>query len=100
MISKIQLCHTFEEIICLENLLSAWQEFIRGKRNRQDVQVFQLHLMDNIIALHHDLATGNYRHGGYQAFNICDPKSRKIHKSSVRDRLVHRAIYRILYLFF
>lgn len=56
--------------------------------------------MDNLIALHRDLATGNYRHGGYQAFKINDPKPRDIHKANVRDRLVHHAIYRILYPFF
>ena len=100
MNAKIQLSHTFEDIINLENLLSAWQEFICGKRNRQDVQEFQLRLIDNFIALHHDLATGQYRHGGYQAFHICDPKPRDIHKASVRDRLVHHAVYRILYPFF
>ena len=37
---------------------------------------------------------------GYLAFNISDPKPRNIHKASVRDRLVHHAIYRILYPFF
>ncbi|MFA5124558.1 MAG: reverse transcriptase/maturase family protein [Patescibacteria group bacterium] len=100
MNGKIKLSHTFEEIICLDNLLLAWQEFVRGKRNRKDVQEFQLRLMDNLIALHRDLATGAYRHGGYQAFKICDPKSRQIHKASVSDRLVHHAIYRILYPFF
>ena len=92
--------HTFTHIICLNNLLSAWQEFVRGKRNKKDVQEFSFHLMDNIISLHYDLANGNYRHGGYHAFNISDPKPRNIHKASVRDRLVHHAIYRILYPFF
>ncbi len=56
--------------------------------------------MDNIFLLHRDLTNHNYRHGGYQAFNISDPKPRNIHKASVRDRLLHHAIYRILYLFF
>ncbi|MFA6228214.1 MAG: reverse transcriptase/maturase family protein [Patescibacteria group bacterium] len=100
MNGKIKLSHTFEDIICLDNLLLAWQEFVRGKRGRKDAQEFQLRLMDNLIALHRYLATGVYRHGGYQAFKICDPKPRQIHKASVRDRLVHHAIYRILYPFF
>ncbi|MEX2014027.1 MAG: reverse transcriptase/maturase family protein [Parcubacteria group bacterium] len=39
-------------------------------------------------------------HGGYHAFNISDPKPRNIHKASVRDRLLHHAIYRVLYSFF
>ncbi len=56
--------------------------------------------MSNIISLHRDLADKTYRHGGYEAFKISDPKPRSIHKASVRDRLLHHAIYRILYPFF
>jgi len=97
---KKQFDKTFEEIISVENLLAAWQEFIRGKRKRRDVQEFSLRLIDNIFALHNDLVSLTYRHGGYQAFNISDPKPRNIHKAGVRDRLIHHAIYRQLYPFF
>ena len=97
---KIKLAHNFESMISVENLLSAWQEFERGKRNRRDVQEFSLHLMDNIFLLHNDLLHHTYRHGKYQAFKINDPKPRDIHKASVRDRLLHHAIYWILYPFF
>src|SRR3989344_4020178 len=90
----------FEEIISLDNLLLAWQEFIKGKRRRRDVQQFSLNLMDNIISLHQDLANHTYKHGEYQAFNINDPKTRSIHKAPVRDRLLHHAMHRILYPFF
>jgi len=92
--------YSFEDIVSAENLLGAWQEFIKGKRQRKDVQEFSLNLMDNILELHSDLVNHIYKHGGYQAFNICDPKPRNIHKASVRDRLLHHAIYRILYPFF
>ena len=84
----------------MENLLQAWKEFIKGKRKKRDVQEFQLNLMDNIFHLHSDLANHTYKHGGYQAFNICDPKPRNIHKARVRDRLLHHTVYRILYPFF
>lgn len=97
---KIQLTHNFEKIISVENLLLAWQEFERGKRNRKDVQGFSLRLMDNIFSLHCDLLHHTYQHGPYQAFKINDPKPRDIHKAAVRDRLLHHAIYRILYPFF
>jgi len=100
IIMKIQLRHSFEDIICLENLLEAWKEFVKGKRNKRDVQEFSLHLMDNILELNNELSSLTYRHGGYRAFNISDPKPRNIHKASVRDRLLHHAIYRILYPFF
>lgn len=81
----------------MENLLLAWKEFLLGKRGKSDVQEFGLHLMDNLFSLHRDLLNHTYRHGGYQAFNISDPKPRNIHKATVRDRLLHHAVYRILY---
>ena len=100
IIMKILFGHKFEEIIGVDNLLEAWREFIKGKRGKKDVQEFGLKLMDNVFDLHSDLSTFTYKHGGYRAFNIFDPKPRRIHKASVRDRLLHHAIYRQLYLFF
>lgn len=97
---KIICNHTFEELVSIENLLSAWQEFLRGKKNKKDVQEFQLRLMDNILALHCDLINGTYCHQGYKEFKINDPKPRTIHKATVRDRLVHHIVYRKLYPFF
>ena len=84
----------------MDNLLVAWQEFIRGKRSRKDVQEFESDLMHNIISIHDDLAQKKYAHGEYEAFNISDPKPRNIHKAKVRDRLLHHAIYRNLYPYF
>jgi len=96
----IKLIHKYEHIISLENLLEAWKEFLNGKRARKDVQIFERNLMGNIIALHQDLVTKTYNHSPYQAFNISDPKPRNIHKASVRDRLLHHALYRKLCPFF
>jgi RNA-directed DNA polymerase len=97
---KVRYAENFEKIAGMQNLLEAWEEFVAGKRGKRDVQEFQLRLMDNLFALHADLINHTYRHGGYQAFNIADPKPRNIHKASVRDRLVHHAIHRVLYPFF
>src|SRR3989344_1380592 len=89
--------HTYDDIISVENLLEAWKEFLRSKRGKQDVQEFQADLMHNILALHHDLVAKTYCHGGYHHFKISDPKPRDIHKASVRDRMLHHALYRVLY---
>lgn len=97
---RIECMHSYEHIISIENLLLAWQEFRLGKRSRRDVQAFGLKLMANIIALHRDLAAKQYVHAPYRAFKIADPKPRDIHKAPVRDRIVHRALYRKLYPFF
>src|SRR3989344_772536 len=95
--TRVQFGHAYEDIISVENLLAAWKEFVRGKRKKRDVQEFQHALMDNVFALHRDLVAGTYKHGPYIAFKISDHKSRDIHKATVRDRLVHHAIYRQLY---
>lgn len=97
---KIQLGHRYEDIISVSNLLYAWQEFEVGKSNKPDVIEFGCRLMDNILALHADLVNQTYQHGNYYEFRINDPKPRLIHKASVRDRLMHHAVYRILYPFF
>ena len=97
---RVQLDKNFEDVTSVENLLAAWREFLNGKRGKRDVQEFQLRLMDNILALRADLVNDAYRHGGYRAFKINDPKPRDIHKATVRDRLLHHAVYRVLYPFF
>ena len=90
----------FDSIISKENLLLAWREFLKGKKKKLDVQVFQYNLLDNIEKLHQDLKNKVYFHRGYTHFNISDPKPRNISKASVRDRLLHHAIYRVLYPYF
>ncbi len=97
---RSKFVHTYEDIISIENLLAAWKLFIRGKKNRKDTQGFQLRLVDNILDLHLELKEKTYLHRGYQAFSISDPKPRNIHKASVRDRILHRAIYEKLYPYF
>ncbi len=64
------------------------------------MQEFDARLFDNIIELHQDLTQFTYEHRGYQCFTISDPKPRIIHKASVRDRVLHHAIYQQLYPFF
>lgn len=94
------MTHSFEEIISLENLCLAWREFIVGKKSKLDVQIFANDLMDNIVSLHEDLTSRTYQHGGYVSFFVNDPKRRHIHKASVKDRLLHHAVHRIVYPFF
>ena len=88
------------KIISLENLFTAWEEFIKGKRKRKDIAEFSEDLSSNVYSLHLDLLNKTYWHDGYHAFNISDPKPRNIHKATVRDRLLHHAVYRVLYPYF
>jgi retron-type reverse transcriptase len=91
---------TYNNIISLKNLYQAWEEFVVGKKYKKDVSEFSLNLSFHIMRLHEDLKYKTYSHGKYKAFSINDPKPRSIHKSTVRDRLLHHAVYRILYPYF
>ncbi len=84
----------------MENLFLAWREFRKGKRSKSDVQKFEFNLEDNLFQLHRELKNKTYQHSDYTAFYIQDPKLRRIHKACVRDRVLHHAIFRILYPIF
>ena len=64
------------------------------------MQTFARRLEDNLFALQDQLRNGIYQHDPYQAFIIHDPKRRQIHKSTVKDRVVHQAITNIIEPFF
>ncbi|MBI4991828.1 MAG: group II intron reverse transcriptase domain-containing protein [Candidatus Harrisonbacteria bacterium] len=90
----------FDQIISLENLFHAWDIFKVGKRSKADVQEFERNLEDNIFALHKELEDKTYIHRGYTSFYITDPKVRHIHKALVRDRVIHHALFNVLYPIF
>ena len=91
---------SYKEIFSFANLFSAWREFQNEKRKKKDVMEFAENIIHNLSVLENDLLSGSYLHGGYFYFKIADPKPRDIHKALVRDRVVHRAIYRALYPYF
>lgn len=86
----------FSKIADPENLFLAWDEFRRGKRNKPDVATFEFDLEQNIFSLYRDLKSGTYKHGPYKDFWIHDPKLRHIHKTIVRDRVLHHAVFQVL----
>lgn len=67
---------------------------------RKDVLAFNRHLEDNIFDLYYALRDGTYKHGSYESFYVNDPKRRHIHKASIRDRLLHHAVVRVIEPFF
>ncbi|MFA4998810.1 MAG: reverse transcriptase/maturase family protein [Candidatus Paceibacterota bacterium] len=88
--------NVFNEIISLENLFSAWDKFKSDKQKKRDVRRFEWQLEENIFQLHRDLKYRRYRHGAYTSFYISDPKQRHIHKATVRDRILHHAVFAAL----
>lgn len=87
----------YRDLITIENLFQAWNEFKKGKIKKRDVQQFERDLEDNLFKLHHLLITKTYGHGLYEEFYVNDPKRRHIHKACVSDRIVHHLLYKYLY---
>ncbi len=79
-----------------ETLFSAWDEFKRGKSKKVDVINFEHRLEQNIFELFRDLSDKTYKHRPYDGFYVYDPKRRHIHKASVRDRVLHHAIFNVV----
>ncbi len=52
---------------------------------------------DNLFRLHYNLKQGIYPETHYAQFKVHDPKPRLISKASIECRLLHHAIYRVLY---
>lgn len=83
-------------IISPQALFKAWEVFKSDKRNKPDVLEFEKHLEKNIFDLYRDLKNEKYKHGQYKGFWIHDPKLRRIHKATVRDRVLHHATFSLL----
>src|SRR3989338_5487425 len=87
----------FCDVISLENLLTAWKRFSKGKRSAPDVARFELRLEENLFSLHERLLRGAWKNDLYTAKLIADPKPRLIHIASVRDKVFFQAVYQQLY---
>ncbi len=90
----------FCDVISLENLFRAWKRFRKGKRSKKEVAEFEFNLEENLFSLCNELIIGKWKPDPYKAFYVQDPKLRKIHKASVRDRVLYQALYQALYQVF
>jgi len=83
------LDHKYQDIINLENLLTAWQGFLPGKRYKTDVIRFAANLGENILELHHLL---------YRAlYNYFDERFVYDSYACRKNKGLHRALKRFKY---
>jgi retron-type reverse transcriptase len=88
--------YSYEQLINIENILRAWEDYSSGKSGKKEIAEFWLNQEKHIFALHYELEKETYKHSHYKKFVICDPKERIIHKSTLIDRIVHQTIYNYL----
>lgn len=100
MHSNNKFIDKFEEIFSYRSLMKGWLSFRIGKKKKSDVADFSVCLSQNLFRLRDEILNCDYKHGMYKFFQIREPKLRDIHKATVRDRVVHHAIYQALYPYF
>lgn len=86
----------FEKISSLDNLLLAFNKAKKGKSKKSYVISFEENLEANLEQLRLELLNRTYQPRPLKKFIIRDPKTRIIHASIFRDRIIHHAIINIL----
>ena len=64
------------------------------------MQEFDAALEENLFEIRDALKRKTYHPAPYVSFFVSDPKRRSIHKACVRDRVVHQALFCVLYSVF
>lgn len=65
----------------------------KNKRNTASQVRFERNLSDNLVALCHDIASGEYKVGRSMCFISREPVLREVFAASFRDRIVHHLLY-------
>jgi retron-type reverse transcriptase len=86
----------YKKVCSLNNLILAFRKAKRGKSKKDYVIKFEENLQKNLKDLQDDLINKIYSPYPLKKFVIRDPKTRIIHASIFRDRIVHHAIINIL----
>ncbi|MDP3918352.1 MAG: reverse transcriptase/maturase family protein [Nanoarchaeota archaeon] len=87
---------TYSQLCSYENLKKAFKKARKRKTLKPYVIEFEKNLETNLLQLRTELILHIYRPKPLETFILRDPKTRKISKSSFRDRVVHHALCNII----
>jgi RNA-directed DNA polymerase len=87
----------YNEIHTLKNLNKAYLKVRKNKRYKKEVLELSFFLEENLFQLKDELEKETYEHGKYRVFVVEDSKKREIKAPQVRDRIVHHALYNLIY---
>jgi retron-type reverse transcriptase len=85
--------HAPEADFSFEDLVVAYLDCRRTKRNKPTALAFEVNLERNLVDLHDELAAGTYRPGPSICFVVTRPKPREVWAAAFRDRIVHHLLY-------
>jgi len=84
------------EICSIDNLLRAWRKARKGKTKKLYVIKFEKDVIGNLFQLQKELIKQIYSPKPLVTFILRDPKTRKISKSTFRDRIIHHVIISVI----
>lgn len=79
--------------LTVDELLCAYYDCLRRKRNTVNALKFETNLERNIMALYRELMDGSYQPGTSICFVVTRPKPREVWAADFRDRVVHHLLY-------
>ena len=80
----------------MDNLQLAFRKARKGKSGKWYVREFESNIDNELLKLKTELETQAYRPKPLSRFVIRDPKTRVIHASAFRDRVVHHALCNLI----
>ena len=86
----------YPKIYSKKNLILAFKKARQDKTAKEYVIKFENNLEDEINKLQEELKSLTYKPTNLRRFIIRDPKTRTIHSSIFRDRIIHHAIVNVL----
>lgn len=86
----------YPEIYSFEALHAAYIRARRGRRDRKEVQQFELDLEGNLIQLQNELIWDMYRTGRYRHFIVNEPKERMVAALPFRDRVLQHSLVSVI----
>jgi len=86
----------YGKLCAMHNLLIAYEKARKGKSKKESVIEFDKDLSNELNTLHTELVSCTYKPRSLRRFVVRDPKTRTIHSSAFRDRVVHHALINII----
>lgn len=86
----------YKKVCAVENLYKAFHKAKKGKTKKWYVKKFEANLHNEITKLAQEISEQTYETQPLKCFVIRDPKTRVIHASHFRDRVVHHALCNII----
>ena len=86
----------YAQVCSIRNLYLAFKKARKHKTQKNYILDFEKDIANNMAILRHELKSFAYRPKPLKRFSIMDPKSRIIHVSDFRDRIVHHALVNVI----